>query len=92
MHSADTPWEEIGMNRRETLKPLGAPRLPAPPAEIRLRREPTMVTVVKIAGIPWFNAVEKGDQEGRQRTSTSTPRWSARPTSIRRSRSSCWKT
>lgn len=55
------------MNRRETLKLLGgvaivgAVGLPAAPA---LAAEKTMVTVVKIAGIPWFNAVEKGIQKG----------------------------
>ena len=56
------------MNRRETLKLMGEALLwRASPA--RLRRSvwaaaPTMVTVVKIAGIPWFNAVVKGILKG----------------------------
>ncbi len=51
------------MNRRETLKLLGATAivgaagLPAVPA---LAATPEMVVVVKIAGIPWFNALESG--------------------------------
>ncbi|MGD0720891.1 MAG: autoinducer 2 ABC transporter substrate-binding protein [Roseiarcus sp.] len=54
------------MNRRETLKLLGSVALAsaagAPLA--RAAADPTMVTVVKIAGIPWFNAVEKGILKG----------------------------
>ncbi|MGA2042270.1 MAG: autoinducer 2 ABC transporter substrate-binding protein [Roseiarcus sp.] len=54
------------MNRRETLKLLGGVALAgaagAPVA--RAAADPTMVTVVKIAGIPWFNAVEKGILKG----------------------------
>ncbi|SDR55577.1 monosaccharide ABC transporter substrate-binding protein, CUT2 family [Rhizobiales bacterium GAS113] len=55
------------MNRREALKiggvsmlvgSLGFPRLGAAQAQ------KSMVTVVKIAGIPWFNALEKGIQRG----------------------------
>ncbi|MFY8153615.1 MAG: substrate-binding domain-containing protein, partial [Hyphomicrobiales bacterium] len=51
------------MNRRETLKLMGATAiagvagLPAVPA---LAAAPEMVVVVKIAGIPWFNALESG--------------------------------
>jgi simple sugar transport system substrate-binding protein len=50
------------MNRRETLKLLGvtalagAAGLPVP----AFAAEPEMVVVVKIAGIPWFNALEQG--------------------------------
>ena len=53
------------MNRRELLSlmgvtaaGLGLPRLAAAQAQKE------MVTVVKIAGIPWFNALEKGIQKG----------------------------
>jgi simple sugar transport system substrate-binding protein len=58
---------EETMNRRETLKLMGGVAvagvagLPAWPA---LAADKTMVTVVKIAGIPWFNALEKGVQKG----------------------------
>jgi simple sugar transport system substrate-binding protein len=58
---------EETMNRRETLKLMGGAAvagvagLPAWPA---LAADKTMVTVVKIAGIPWFNALEKGVQKG----------------------------
>ena len=54
------------MNRRETLKlmgsavALGATGL----STMALAATQTMVTVVKIAGIPWFNAVEKGIKKG----------------------------
>jgi simple sugar transport system substrate-binding protein len=34
------------------------------PSRMALAAAPTMVTVVKIAGIPWFNALEKGIQKG----------------------------
>jgi simple sugar transport system substrate-binding protein len=55
------------MNRRETLKLLGSAALAGAAsvtATIAGAAVPTMVTVVKIAGIPWFNAVEKGIQKG----------------------------
>jgi simple sugar transport system substrate-binding protein len=55
------------MNRRETLKLLGSAALAgaaSATATIARAAMPTMVTVVKIAGIPWFNAVEKGIQKG----------------------------
>ena len=83
------------MNRRKTLKALGSAAMASAAgltSHIAFAANATMVTVVKIAGIPWFNALEKGIKKGAQGISTSTPRWSARPTSIRRSRSSCWKT
>ena len=55
------------MNRRHTLKMMGSAvaagvvGLAAPFAQAANQ---TMVTVVKIAGIPWFNAVEKGIKKG----------------------------
>src|ERR1700760_1316505 len=55
------------MDRRQTLKVIGGAvalagaGLPGV-AFAQVRKE--MVTVVKIAGIPWFNAVEKGIQKG----------------------------
>lgn len=55
------------MNRRKSLKVLGgltvagATGLPGLQA---FAANPTMVTVVKIAGIPWFNAVEAGIKKG----------------------------
>ena len=55
------------MNRRETLRLLGSVAIAgvaAGRATIARAAAPTMVTVVKIAGIPWFNAVEKGIQKG----------------------------
>ncbi len=56
------------MNRRKTLKALGgAAVVSASGLGSSLgfaATEPTMVTVVKIAGIPWFNAVEKGILKG----------------------------
>jgi simple sugar transport system substrate-binding protein len=55
------------MNRRDSLKLLGGVALVGAlglPAGAALAAEKTMVTVVKIAGIPWFNAVEKGIQKG----------------------------
>jgi simple sugar transport system substrate-binding protein len=55
------------MNRRETLKLLGSAALAgaaSASATMAWAAMPTMVTVVKIAGIPWFNAVEKGIQKG----------------------------
>jgi simple sugar transport system substrate-binding protein len=57
------------MNRRQTLKLIGGVAVagfagfPALPA---LAQTKTMTTVVKIAGIPWFNALEKGIQKGGQ--------------------------
>jgi simple sugar transport system substrate-binding protein len=57
------------MNRRETLKLMGgaalagAVGLPALPA---LAADKTMVVVVKIAGIPWFNALEQGVLKGKK--------------------------
>ncbi|MGA2794243.1 MAG: autoinducer 2 ABC transporter substrate-binding protein [Roseiarcus sp.] len=55
------------MNRRETLKLLGSVALAgvaSATATVAWAAEPTMVVVVKIAGIPWFNAVEKGIKKG----------------------------
>ena len=55
------------MNRRETLKLMGGAALAgaaSATATFAWAAMPTMVTVVKIAGIPWFNAVEKGIQKG----------------------------
>ncbi|WP_158816815.1 autoinducer 2 ABC transporter substrate-binding protein [Methylocapsa sp. S129] len=55
------------MNRRETLKLLGSAALTgvaSATSTIAWAATPTMVTVVKIAGIPWFNAVEKGILKG----------------------------
>ena len=51
------------MNRRETLKLMGgmaAAGMAGLPAWPALAADKTMVTVVKIAGIPWFNALESG--------------------------------
>jgi simple sugar transport system substrate-binding protein len=55
------------MNRRKTLKALGGAALAGAAgltSRIAFAAAPTMVTVVKIAGIPWFNAVEKGIKKG----------------------------
>ena len=54
------------MKRRETLKVLGAASVGAlaAPRFAFADAMPTMVTVVKIAGIPWFNAVERGIKKG----------------------------
>jgi simple sugar transport system substrate-binding protein len=55
------------MNRRETLKLLGSAAIvgvAGASATYAWAAEATMVTVVKIAGIPWFNALEKGIQKG----------------------------
>ena len=55
------------MNRRETLKLMGSAALAgvaSATATVAWAAAPTMVTVVKIAGIPWFNAVEKGIKKG----------------------------
>src|SRR3984885_11866346 len=51
------------MNRRETIKLLGAAAIAGAaglPSRAAFAADPTMVVVVKIAGIPWFNALEKG--------------------------------
>ena len=55
------------MNRRKTLKALGGAALAGASgltAQLALAANPSMVTVVKIAGIPWFNAVDKGIKKG----------------------------
>ena len=55
------------MNRRETLKLLGGTAVAAAASfssQLAFAAEPTMVVVVKIAGIPWFNALEKGVAKG----------------------------
>ena len=55
------------MNRRQTLKLLGATAVAVATtltSRFAFAAEPTMVVVVKIAGIPWFNALEKGIQKG----------------------------
>jgi simple sugar transport system substrate-binding protein len=55
------------MNRRDTMKLLGASAVAAATSftsRLALAAEPTMVVVVKIAGIPWFNALEKGVTKG----------------------------
>jgi simple sugar transport system substrate-binding protein len=55
------------MNRRDTLKLLGLSAATAAlplSAGARAAAEPTMVTVVKITGIPWFNLVDKGLERG----------------------------
>jgi len=55
------------MNRRSTLKALASAALAAVSGmagRLAFAANPSMVTVVKIAGIPWFNAVEKGIKKG----------------------------
>lgn len=53
------------MNRRQTIKLMGASALAASlPGWAYAAGEKTMTVVVKIAGIPWFNALEKGVQKG----------------------------
>ncbi len=55
------------MNRRKTLKAVASAALASVAgltSRIAFAANPTMVTVVKIAGIPWFNAVEKGIKKG----------------------------
>ncbi|MEJ8822172.1 autoinducer 2 ABC transporter substrate-binding protein [Variovorax humicola] len=55
------------MNRRKTLKTLGSAAMAGATgltSRLAFAANPSMVTVVKIAGIPWFNAVEKGIQKG----------------------------
>lgn len=53
------------MNRRETIHLLGATAFTAMlPGVAAAATGKTMVTVVKIAGIPWFNALEQGIKKG----------------------------
>ena len=55
------------MNRRQTLKLLGATAVAGAAtftSRFAFAAEPSMVVVVKIAGIPWFNALEKGVIKG----------------------------
>ncbi|MEJ1938581.1 substrate-binding domain-containing protein, partial [Nostoc sp. NIES-2111] len=54
------------MNRRVLLNLFGATALAGLSTlpVVAFAQEKTMVTVVKIAGIPWFNALEKGVQKG----------------------------
>jgi len=55
------------MDRRKTLKALGSAAIAGASGltgQIAWGAAATMVTVVKIAGIPWFNAVEKGIKKG----------------------------
>src|SRR3982750_3220702 len=58
---------EATMDRRKTLKAMGGAALAGASgltARTPFRANASMVTVVKIAGIPWFNAVEKGIKKG----------------------------
>ena len=79
------------MKRRETLKLFGAAAVAAAisvagiPGLAFAQEQKKMVTVVKIAGIPWFNALENGTKKA-GRVSVSTPPWSAPSISIQRSR------
>ena len=72
------------MNRRKTLKLLGAAGVAAVfgvaaiPEPSFAQDQKKMVTVVKIAGIPWFNALENGVKKA-ARISASMPRQPARP-------------
>ena len=55
------------MNRRNTLKALAGAALTGTSglmSDVVFAANSTMVTVVKIAGIPWFNALEKGIKKG----------------------------
>ena len=55
------------MNRRKTLKALGSAAMASAAglgSHVVFAANATMVTVVKIAGIPWFNALEKGVKKG----------------------------
>ena len=81
------------MDRRKTLKLIGGAAAMAGAGfpGLTFAEAQEMVTVVKIAGIPWFNALERGSRKAR-RISASMPRWLARRTSIRHSRSSCLRT
>src|SRR3954454_23147177 len=59
-------WEGT-MDRRQTLKLMGGAAALAGtgfPGFAFAQAQKEMVTVVKIAGIPWFNALEKGIQKG----------------------------
>src|SRR6266850_1722386 len=59
-------WEET-MDRRQTLKLIGGATAMAGagfPGLTLAQAQKEMVTVVKIAGIPWFNALEKGILKG----------------------------
>src|SRR5260370_29236170 len=59
-------WEGT-MDRRQTLKLIGGAAAIAGAGLPRLafaEAQKEMVTVVKIAGIPWFNALEKGILKG----------------------------
>jgi simple sugar transport system substrate-binding protein len=55
------------VNRRKTLKALGSAAMASAAgltSHIAFAANSTMVVVVKIAGIPWFNALEKGVKKG----------------------------
>ena len=55
------------MNRRKTLKALGSAAMASAAgltSHLAFAANSTMVVVVKIAGIPWFNALEKGVTKG----------------------------
>ena len=55
------------MDRRKTIKALGGAALASAAGltgRVVFAATATMVTVVKIAGIPWFNALEKGVKKG----------------------------
>ena len=55
------------MDRRKTLKALGSAAMAGAAgltSRIAFAANSTMVTVVKIAGIPWFNALKKGVKKG----------------------------
>ena len=65
-HQKWLPGRET-MDRRQTLKLIGgAAAMAGFPRLAFAQAQKEMVTVVKIAGIPWFNAVEKGIQKGAQ--------------------------
>jgi simple sugar transport system substrate-binding protein len=65
-NNGPAPTEENPMNRRVLLNLFGATALAGLSTlpVVAFAQEKTMVTVVKIAGIPWFNALEKGVQKG----------------------------
>ncbi len=76
------------MDRRQTIKMLGGAAAIAGtgfPGFAFAQAQKEMVTVVKIAGIPWFNALEKESRRA-PRTSASMPPWLDRRTSIRHNR------
>src|SRR5882672_10004111 len=55
------------MNRRKTLQVFASAAMVSAAGvsgKVAFAATQTMVTVVKIAGIPWFNAVEKGIKKG----------------------------